>query len=90
MMGRLPVAVLEGEVVQHHAFADVEADVHAPLFPLHVVAAGDGEAGPFGLGDADGLLRGAQRAGQLRVGVVAVFGGNRDDAGVQHLRHCPC
>ena len=52
-----------------------------------MVAAGDREAGPLGLGDADGLLRGAQRAGELRIGVVAVLGRNRDGADVQHLRH---
>ena len=85
--GPQAVAVLEGEVVQHHALADVEADVDAPLFPLDVVAAGDREAGPVRLGDVDGLLRGAQRAGELRIGVVAVLGGNRDGAGVQHLGH---
>jgi hypothetical protein len=72
--------------VQDHAFADVEADVDAPLFPLHVVPAGDGEAGPFGLGDADGLLGGAERPGQFRIGVVAVLGRNGHHAEVDDLR----
>ena len=65
-------------------------DVQAPLLPLDVVAAGDREAGALRLGDVDGLLRGAQRAGELRVGVVAVLGRNRHGADVQHLVHASC
>ena len=71
--------------MQHHAFAHVEADIEAPFFPLDVVAAGHREAGALGLGDGDGLLGGAQRAGEFGVGVVSVFGRNREDSGVDHL-----
>ncbi len=73
--------------MQHHAFADIEADVDAPLFPLHMVAAGDREARAFRLGDADGFLGGAQRAGEFGIGVVSVLLGDRDGPQVQHLGH---
>ena len=48
MMGRSRSAVLEGDLVQHQAFADVEADVQAPVLPVDVVPPSTVKLGPSG------------------------------------------
>ena len=44
------------ELLEHQAFAGVEAHIAGPTRPTDVVAPGEGEAGPLRLGDLDGLL----------------------------------
>jgi hypothetical protein len=70
--GADPVAVGESELMEDESLAGVEADAERPLLPVDAVAVDD-EAGALGLGDLDGLLGGAQGAGDGEVVEVAGF-----------------
>ncbi len=69
--------VLQAHLVQGQPLAGIEADPHRPVLPAQRVPV-QGEAGPLGLGDLDGLERGAVRASDGLVVVVAGFGRHRE------------
>ena len=65
--------IVVGDVVEHDAFAVVEADVDLPILPFDDAVL-DGERDAFGLGDVDGFevfavaARGLDRGGMIVVG----------------------
>ena len=76
--------VANADLVQHQAFAGVEADAQRPVLPLEEVAV-EGEAGALRLGDLDRLLRRPRRSGDGGVVEVARLLGDRHRADVDDL-----
>src|ERR1700712_5898445 len=73
--------VSEPEWVQSESFAAVESQPYRPVLPGQQAVV-EIETDPFGLGDHDGLQRGALGATHGRIEVVAALGRYTQDIGL--------